>query len=351
MIDRRHFARIAAVSGLAAAAPLLAAQRQPAGSTRNVIKPKRLIEGDLVGLVLPASRAFEAEEIHLARRQLEAIGFRVRIGEHAFDRHGYFAGTDRHRAADINAMFAAADLAGVFCYTGGWGSPRVLPHLDYDLIRRNPKVLIGFSDITALLNAVQMRTGLVTFHGPVAASNVTPYTLENMKRVIMSDQPVGILENPAKLDDELVNRRYYVTTIRGGRARGRIVGGNLTLIAALMGTPYEIDTEGALLFLEDVHEEPYRVDRMLTQLALGGKLDRVAGVVFGRCSDCPVRGVTFSIEEILRDRFEPLGVPTVYGFAFGHIEQKLTLPIGLGAMLDADRGVVEIDEPAVAPRG
>ncbi|HYI11600.1 MAG TPA: LD-carboxypeptidase [Thermoanaerobaculia bacterium] len=344
MLDRRNFAR---VLSLAAAAASVAPPVR-AVAPRKVVKPKRLSEGDTVGLVLPASAAFEADSIQFAKEQLEAIGLKVAIGPHAHDRHGYFAGKDRDRADDINRMFADDSIAGVVCYTGGWGSPRVLPYLDYDLIARKPKVFVGFSDITALLNAIHQRTGLVTFHGPVGGSTFETYTLENFRRVIMTPEPAGLLAPPPKREKDLVDRTNRVVRLAGGKATGRLAGGNLTLVAALMGTPYEVDTDGAILFLEDVEEAPYRIDRMLTQLALGGKLDQMAGFVFGRCTDCKSTGPTFSLEDILRDRFGSLDRPALSGLSFGHIEQKLVLPVGVMATVDADARTVRIDEAAVS---
>jgi len=345
MISRRELAKILGLSAAGAAAAGRAVALSP--SPKPIVKPRKLQPGDTVGLVLPASMAFEGSKIDLAREQLEAIGFEVRLGGHARSRHGYFAGTDHQRAADVNAMFADDGVDGIFCYTGGWGTPRVLPLLDFDLIRRHPKVIIGYSDITALVNAIHQETGLVTFHGPVAASHIRPWTLEQLRRVVMSTLPIGTLTNPEKGEDELVNREFRILTIRGGRSRGKIVGGNLTLLAALMGTPWEVRTEGAILMLEDIREEYYRVDRMLTQLAQGGKFDRVAGVVFGYCTKCSVEAPSFSFEEILRDRLEPLGVPAMAGLAFGHLPKMLTLPIGLEATLDADAGTLTIEEAAV----
>jgi len=344
MLNRRDFARLSiTAAAVAAASPRVNA----APNTPAAIKPKRLTAGDTVGLVLPASAAFEADEIQFAKEQMEAIGFKVVIGPHAFDKWGYFAGHDRDRAADINQMFADDTVNGVVCYTGGWGSPRVLPYLDYDLIKRKPKVLIGYSDITALLNAVHKKTGLITFHGPVGASTYDPFTLENFRRVVMTAEPAGLLPTPSKKPNELVDRTNRILKITKGTATGPLIGGNLTMIATLMGTPYQPDPTGAILFLEDVHEEPYRIDRMLTTLALGGMFDKVAGIIFGRCSDCGVKGPSFSLEEILRDRFGALPVPVISGLSFGHIEQKLVLPIGAPATLDADAGTVRVEEGAV----
>jgi muramoyltetrapeptide carboxypeptidase len=349
-MNRRDFVRHASLAGAAlTVAPTIAsaAVHDPTPVRAKPIKPPRLEPGDTVGIVLPATAEFETNELQIGIEQVRALGFVPRLGANAAAKHGYFAGTDEQRASDINAMFADPAVKGMFA-NGGWGSPRVLPRLDYGLIRRNPKVLIGLSDATALLNAIQQKTGVVTFHGPNAFSSFDSWTIENMKRVVMTAEPAGTLGNPPKRDSELIQRRFRTWTIRGGRATGRIAGGNLTLLAALMGTPYEIETDGAILILEDVREAIYRVDRMLTQLALGGKFANIAGVVFGHCSNCPANESRFSLEDVLRDHFESLGVPVFAGLAFGHVEQKLTLPIGLGATMDADAGTVTLAESAVA---
>ena len=314
---------------------------------KATLKPKRLSPGDTVGLVLPATAAMEADEIQFAKEQMEAIGFKVEIAPHAFAKWGYFAGYDRDRADDINRMFADDRISAVVCYTGGWGSPRVLPYLDFDVIARNPKVFIGYSDITALLNPIHQRTGLVTFHGPVGGSTFDQYTLDNFRRIVMTASPAGLLDAPPKKPTDLVDRTNRILKLAPGKGSGPLVGGNLTMITALMGTPYEVDTAGAIFFLEDVDEELYRIDRMLTQLALGGKFAHIAGLVFGRCSRCTFKGPTFSLEEILRDRFGSLPVPAISGLSFGHIDQKLVMPIGVQATLDADAGTLRLDEAAV----
>ena len=348
-MNRRHFLRSSVAAGALAAAPplTLVAAQASTPAARGLIKPKALVPGDTIGMVVPASMEFDTHRLGIGVDNLRALGFEVKVGENAANRHGYFAGTDAERASDINAMFADPEVDGIFAYTGGWGTPRLLPHLDYEMIRRNPKVIIGFSDITALVNAIHQRTGLVTFHGPNAASNYEPYTLGNMRRVIMSREPIGTLANPEKRDSELIQRRFRTYTIRGGKARGRLVGGNLTLLAALMGTPWEVDTDGAILFLEDTHEAIYRIDRMLTQLSLGGKFNGLRGVLFGYCTDCPAERASFSLEQLLTNQFAPLGIPVLGGLAFGHIEQKLTFPLGIEAELDADAGVLTIPEAAV----
>lgn len=339
MLDRRDFAKLSILGAPALLGATAAATPKP------LIKPKKLVEGDTVGMIVPASMVFEADSIDRGREQLEALGFKVKVGAHARGRHGNLAGTDRDRAADVNAFFADADVKGIVSYSGGWGTPRILPFLDYELIRRNPKVLIGFSDITGLLNAVHRKTGLVTFHGPMADSRYEPYTLENFRRVVMNSDPIGTLPNPPKRPDELIDRENRIIVLRDGVATGRLVGGNLSLIAATMGTPYEIETDGAILFLEDTHEELYRIDRMLTNLWLAGKLDKLAGFVFGRCTDCPIEGPALSMGELLRERFAH--VPSLWGLSFGHIEKKMTLPIGVSATLDATAKTLTISEAAV----
>jgi muramoyltetrapeptide carboxypeptidase len=338
MLHRRDFARLT----LAAAPALLTRAAPPAAP---LVKPRKLQAGDTVGMIVPASMVFEADLVDRGTEQLQALGYKVKVGEHAKARYGNLAGTDRDRAADINHFFADPEVRAVVAFSGGWGTPRLLPYLDYDTIRKNPKVLIGFSDITGLLNAVHKKTGLVTFHGPNADSKYESYTMANYQKVVMTAEPIGLLANPAKRDDELIDRDNRIVTLGGGSGTGRLVGGNLSLIAATMGTPYEIDTTGAILFLEDTHEELYRIDRMLTQLWLAGKFDKLAGFVFGRCTDCPIEGPALSLGELLRERFAHL--PSIWGLSFGHIEKKLTIPIGLPATLDANAKTLTINEAAV----
>lgn len=347
-MNRRSFAQLLTLTAAGGAISSVSAATTNQPTSLSTVKPKRLKEGDTVGMVLPASATFERDRIALGREQLEAIGLKVVLGKHIYDRHGYLAGRDEDRAADINTMFADDQIDGIFAFTGGWGSPRLLPLLDYDLIRRNPKVFVGFSDITALLVAIQQRTGLVTFHGPVAASTFENYSVENFRRVVMRAEPAGLLAPPQRKSDVLVERVNRITKLAAGKASAQLTGGNLTLVAATMGTPYEIETDGKILFLEDTSEELYRIDRMLTQLHLGGKLRKLAGFVFGRCTDCTIKGPSFSLEDLLLERFAKLGIPALSGLSFGHIEQKLTLPLGVRATLDADAGTLSLDEAAVS---
>lgn len=341
MATRRQFLTAGAAGGLLAA--LGPAARGASGPA--VIKPPRLAPGDRVGMINPARAAFRREPVEIQAEALTAVGLEPVQGPNFYKRRGYFAGTDEERAADVNTLFGDPTIKALVGI-GGWGSARILPHLDYDLIRANPKVVAGFSDVTALLNGLYAQTGLITFHGPHPRVRSSA---DYFRRVLFDGEAVEF-RNPSELgDDELVQTRDRWATITPGRARGRLVGGNLTVLSALVGSPYLPDFAGAILFLEDVNEEVYRVDRMMTQLRLAGILGRLAGFVFGRCSRCEP-GTSYgslTLEEVLDDHVKPLGIPAYRGAMIGHIKSQFTLPIGAEAEIDADEGVIRLLEPAV----
>jgi muramoyltetrapeptide carboxypeptidase len=347
-MNRRAFlAALAAVPATGAALSPL----QMTGSGRAApVLPRRLAPGDVVGIVAPASATFQTVDLAIARESLEALGLTVRVGQHVLARHGYLAGTDQARAADINAFFADQEVRAVLPIRGGWGSSRVLPHLDYDLIRRNPKVVVGYSDITALHLAIQAKTGLVTFHGPNGLGRWDSWSLEYFKRVLFGGEAVT-MENPKELSDRnaLVPTENRVQTIEGGRAMGRLLGGNLTVLTAILGSPYVPSFDGAILFLEDVGEDLYRVDRMFTQLKLAGVLGRLRGFVFGTCAECgPGEGfASLTLEEILADHIKPLGIPAWFGAMIGHQMPQWTVPLGIEAEIDATAGTIRLAAPAV----
>lgn len=341
MTGRRGFLRAAGAGALGLCA-------RPARAAQGLVKPPRLRLGDTVGLIAPANATFLPVELDVARETLEALGLRVKAGAHLLDRYGYLAGRDADRASDVNALFADPEVRAVLALRGGWGSARLLPHLDYAALRRHPKILMGYSDVTALLNAVHARTGMVTFHGPVGISTWTPFSIESMAAVLFEgDTPT--LANPAELRDGLVQVEDRIQTITPGRARGRLLGGNLTVLSAIVGTPYLPDLDGAILFLEDTGEAIYRMDRMLTQLKLAGLLGRIKGFVFGRCTDCkPGEGYgALTLDEVFADHVKPLGVPAFRGAMIGHIDRQFTVPVGLPAEIDADAGTIRLLEPAV----
>ena len=315
----------------------------------ELLRPKRLQKGMTVGLVTPASNVWEDEDIRFACDVVKSLGFNVKEGSNLYQRTQYLAGPDEARAADFNAMFADPDVDAVFCLRGGYGTPRILPMLDYASIRRNPKVLLGYSDITALLNAIYHRSGVITFHGPIAAQNFTDYTYAEYSKVLVHGETPVSLGAPPPFEGApgRVEDRNRITRFVGGRARGRLIGGNLTLLASLVGTPFEPDFRDKILFLEDVGEAPYRVDRMLTQLWLAGKLQQVAGIVFGKFTESNVDGNTFSMEHVLRERCQHLGVPVVRGLMFGHVDDQTILPVGAMVELDGDAGTLVLRDRVV----
>ncbi|MEM3832473.1 MAG: LD-carboxypeptidase [Thermoprotei archaeon] len=309
------------------------------------IKPRAIGLGDAIGIVAPAGVA-DPVQLNKGIRTLKDLGFEVYLGKtvRRLISKGYFSASDEERANEINEMFSNEKIKAIFSASGGYGSMRILPLLDYSLIKRNPKIFIGYSDITALLIAIHQKTGLIVFHGPMVASdmhNLSEYTKYNMMKVLMDDEPLGIIFNP--IDGPLIR------VINEGKAEGGLIGGNLSLIVSTLGTPYEINTEEKILFIEDTNEAPYRVDRMLTQLILAGKLDNVAGVIVCEFKNYESNKLkhTFSLEEVIQDRIGRLNIPAIYGLCCGHGEHKITLPIGVKATLDATNATLRIDEPAV----
>lgn len=318
-------------------------------ATEHRLKPSRLRPGDTVALVAPATVAYDRLRVQLAVETLEAMGLEVEVGKHVLDRFGYLAGADADRAADLNRAFADPDIKAIFPLTGGWGASRLLPLLDYRSIARNPKILLGYSDITSLLNGIHARTGLVTFHGPNAWSEWNDFSYRSMHQLLFEARPISY-SNPLDKGADLVAKDNRIRTINGGSASGEMVGGNLTLVAALLGTPYLPSFKGRILFLEDVGEAIYRVDRMLTQLSLAGQLQQLAGIVFGKFTGvAPQPGLgNFSLMDIIRQHCEPLGIPCYFGAMFGHVNHNSTLPLGIPATIDADAGTITLREPAVA---
>lgn len=346
---RREFLS-ASIAAPAAAAALGAVSAMPGLKSRPTVMPARLKAGDTVGLVAPANATFNTVELDIARESLEALGLKVRVGEHLRDRHGYLAGQDRDRAADINAFFADRSIAAVLPIRGGWGSARLLPLLDYDTIAANPKVVLGFSDVTALLVGLHAKTGLVTFHGPNGMGRWDAFSLDFVKRVLFDAEAVTFAPAPRMNDrNALVPIEGRIRTVTPGTARGHLIGGNLTVLSAIAGSPYLPDWDDAILFLEDVGEEIYRVDRMLTTLKLAGILDRIKGFVFGTCDECdPGSGFgALTFEELWADHIAPLKIPAWAGASIGHGMPQWTLPVGGQVAIDATAGTIRMLEPAV----
>ena len=313
-----------------------------------LIRPRRLQAGDVVGLFNPSGAIHERAPFQHAHTALQAMGFRTLEAPNARARYGHMAGTPQQRADDIHALFSDPGVAGLLAVTGGSGANRVLPLLDYNLVARRPKFLGGFSDLTALLSAVHVQTGLVTFHSPLARSDWNAFSARHFQAVAMQGT-AHTLRNPDSAQGDAAPDSP-LTTLRGGRATGLLLGGNLAVLTSLCGTPYMPALDGAILFLEDVNEYIYRVDRMLSTLMLSGALQRVAGVVLGSFTNCkPSEGSfgTLTLDEVFDDYFSGLGVPVFCGAQFGHLARKWTLPLGVMAEMDADAGTVRLLEPAV----
>ena len=309
----------------------------------SIIKPNRLELGQTIGVVAPSSPPRAVTEIDPWLERIRALGFRVKAGPHVYDRHGYLAGRDIDRASDINAMFADPAVDAIICLRSGYGSARTLRYLDFEMIRQHPKIIIGYSDLTALLNAIHLRTGLITFHGPEAEDQIIqqPYSLAEFQKVLMVGQPNSVIGALPMGQPSLEPIQTYVS----GKARGRLVGGNLNTIVALLGTLYEPDFRDALLFLETYGQDAYALGSMLHHLWLAGKLQQVTGVVFGQLQDCA--DAAFTKHEVLAEHVINLGIPAMYGLMIGHMEEQTTVPIGCEAELDADAGTLTLLESAV----
>jgi muramoyltetrapeptide carboxypeptidase len=329
-------------------AALTTASNAAAQTAPALLRPPRLKAGDTIALINPSGAIHEREPYAVAAESLQALGFKVREAPNLRARYGHLAGTDHQRADDVNAMFADPSVQGLLAVTGGSGGTRMLPLVDYALIRRNPKFLGGFSDLTALINAVQTKTGLITFHAPMGASEWNGFSVDSFKRTVIDGEALT-LRNAKADEDALVPTAGRVTTIRPGMARGPLVGGNLAVLAAMAGSAYWPRFEGAILLLEDTNEYIYRVDRMLSTLKLSGALDKLAGVVLGAFTNCgPGEGYgTLTLDEVFDDYFLPLNIPVLRGAQFGHIKKKWTLPIGLLVDMDATAGTVRLLSAAV----
>jgi muramoyltetrapeptide carboxypeptidase len=330
--------------------PVLAAASAQTPSM-NPIRPKVLRAGDTVGLITPSTGVSDPDRLALAEGMVRHFGLKPKWGKNVRKRSGYLGGSVAERVDDLHAMFTDHEVAGIFAIRGGYGSAQLLDHIDYGLIRANPKVFVGYSDITAMHLAITKKAGLVTFHGPVAVSRFTDYTQRFFRKALFETAPVGAVTNPP--ESNTLRPSHPLRTVRPGRATGRLLGGNLTLISTTMGTPYEIETRGRILFIEDVGEEPYRIDRMLTHMKLAGKLEAAAGIVWGECADCrpndykPSFDSNFSLGEIVDSILGELKIPVLGGLTIGHTDDQLTLPEGVMAMLDADKQELVIEESGV----
>jgi len=311
-----------------------------------MIKAKKLKIGDTIGVISPSSPSEKKSEVIRAQETLEAWGYKVVLSKNLNKTKGFVAGTEEDRAADFNEMFRRDDVDAVFVTQGGYGSAQIINHINFDLVASNPKIFTGFSDITSLHMAIQKFSQVVTFHSPCMTrfnnEDLTDYTKDYFFKAIAEVNPIGEIK--------LSNPKKWIYTINGGKAEGNIIGGNLTLICATLGTPYEIDTRGKLLFIEDLDTEPWTFDHMLSHLRNAGKLKDIAGIIVGECKNCtpfshnPGYHVDTSLEDVLDYYIKPLKVPAIYGLPLGHTDDMATIPLGVLARLDADNKALEILE-------
>ncbi|HKB86513.1 MAG TPA: LD-carboxypeptidase [Ignavibacteriaceae bacterium] len=342
-MKRKTFIKAAGIASVGAMLPF--DKSIPGIFPNERILPRRLKTGDTLGLIAPGSY-ITGKELNDSIKSLNELGFNVVYTNNILSKNGYFSGSDKQRASDLNQMFYRDDVAGIICARGGYGCTRILPLLNYNVISTNPKVFIGYSDVTSLLYGLYKETGLVCFHGPVGISTYNDFTDDYFRKTLMDPEETTILKNPVP---ESGDEEYQPLTIKDGVVRGELIGGNLSVAVSLIGTPYDIDTGGRIIFLEEMEEDPYRIDRMLTQMRMAGKFDRAAGIALGVFKDCKPSekssfDSSFTLIEVLKSRLGDLNIPVVYGMSFGHVKNKFILPVGIKAELDASKQTITLLE-------
>ncbi|MDC6367083.1 MULTISPECIES: LD-carboxypeptidase [Flavobacteriaceae] len=350
MIKRRRFIGLTALLSAATVFPNVSIKNNRKGKQHIRLIPKRLKKGDTIGLIAPGY-AVKPETLEEIKSTLKEMGFVPVHTDRIHGNHGYFSNTDKERATDLNEMFKNPKIDAILCARGGYGCTRIMQMIDYENIKTNPKILVGFSDITALLNGIYEETGLITFHGPVGSTLKDDYSQEWFSKILVNPQNSQSISNVVLKDEEMISDiEYDRYTITPGKTTGKLVGGSLTLINALVGTPHEIDFTDKIVCIEDVEEAPYRIDRMLTQLIEGATFKKAKGIIFGVCAGCNASSnpISFNLKEVIMDRIAPLNIPAAYGMSFGHVPNNFTFPIGINAKWDADEMSLKLMEPAVS---
>lgn len=350
-MERRKFIRnLGAGSLILPFAPAFTAFEEKISDSANaLVLPDGLKPGDTIGIVSPSSAIFETEPYEIAVESMEAMGLKVKLGSHVKGRYGHLAGLDEERAEELNDMFRDSSVKAIIALRGGSGAARVVDKLDYNAIAANPKIFIGYSDITALHLAIYEKTGLVTFHGPLATSTWNGFAVDHFRRLLFDKEPL-FMQNPSDKGGLLTQVNNRTRTMHLGKVRGILLGGNLSVLTGIMGSEYfPSDWDNKILYLEDVGEAIYAVDRMMSQLKLAKVLDHISGFIFGKCTDCnPGRGYgSLTLEEVLDYYIKPLGIPAFSGSMIGHIDDNFTIPNGIEAEIDADNGTIRLLSPAV----
>lgn len=308
----------------------------------NLIKPPRLKKGAVVGLVSPSGPVMSRRRFNEGKRFLESLSFKVKLGKHVLKKRGYMAGTDKERASDINDLFADEDIDAIFCTTGGMCANRILPLIKYDMIRKHPKIFVGFSNNSILLNSILTRSRMVTFHGPVVEWDfrwhLTPYTKKYMVRALGSVEAIGVVRELSKWQ-----------FLREGVAAGRLIGGNLRTLQSLIGTEYEPDWKDALFFWEAINLEPCDIDAKLTHFKLAYVFEKISGMIVGKLVGCESRYYkkSLKITDVIVDVCKEYDFPILYNVDLGHNKNKITIPIGVKAVIDSSKRLFSINETGV----
>jgi muramoyltetrapeptide carboxypeptidase len=331
---------------LAGTTPMLSWSTKKADFDQQTLLPKAINKGDTLGLISPSAASADRMQFTFAKEALEALGFKVKLGENLQNRRGHLAGTDEERAKDLNDMFADQNVKGVICIRGGSGAARILPLIDYELIKQNPKPLLGYSDITALHCAIQVQTGLITFHGPNGSGSWNSFNVKQFEQIFF-DKTKVTYKNEQPKGDDLVIKANRIQTLKSGTAEGKILGGNLTVLTSLSGTPYYPNFTDSILFIEDIGEDPYKIDRMMSTLRLNGTLGKIKGFIFGQCSDCEPGGGygSLSVDQVMDDYILPLDIPAYTGAMIGHISKQFIIPVGAKVKMDASAGTFQLVDP------
>ncbi|MFK7783695.1 MAG: LD-carboxypeptidase [Crocinitomicaceae bacterium] len=334
-ISRRKFIPLVGTAIVGAAALSMNKESKNVLVSPAPILPKRLKKGDTIGIAASAGPIRNRKEVDEFQEVLRQLGYQIKLGKNVFGKEGYFSAKDEDRADEFMELIQDDGVDGIFFIRGGWGCARFLDLLDYGVIAQNPKVIMGFSDITALLNAITLHSGIVTFHGPGGNSTWNKYSVDYITRLLRNGEQV-LYKNGTN--------DHSIHTYSSGKAEGMFFGGNLSVLCGMVGSKYLPDWNDKVLFLEDVGEEPYRIDRMLTQLKLAGVFGQISGLVLGNFRQCtpeePDR--SFTLEEVFEQHFSKVQFPVFYGAQIGHIRNKFTVPVGVRVRIDADLGTIEM---------
>lgn len=329
--------------------PFVSVDAKAQDDTKATLLPKAIKKGDIVGLISPSAATADRMQFTFAKEALEALGFRVKLGKNLSNRYGHLAGTDQERADDLNGMIADTEVKAIICIRGGSGASRILDLIDYGAITQNPKPILGYSDITALHCAIYSKTGLICFHGPNGSGSWNSFNVKQFEQVFFEQKKLTYKNEQTKGDD-LVSKGNRIQTLRAGTVSGKILGGNLTVLTALSGTEYYPDFQNSILFIEDIGEDPYRIDRMMSTLQLNGTLSKIKGFIFGQCSDCTPGGGygSLSVDQVLDDYILPLGIPAYTGAMIGHVPKQFIIPMGAIVQMNAAAGTFTLLESVFA---